>query len=95
MVALPSIKGQSKGATLKFKRDQSGSGEVERDQYPLRLNRELPAPDQVLRPISRQTTFGACAMLLKDTIRSHARTLAAFAVSLVFAVVTLPAIAQQ
>ena len=34
-------------------------------------------------------------MLLKDTIRSHARTLAAFAVSLVFAVVTLPAIAQQ
>ena len=34
-------------------------------------------------------------MLSTDTIRTHARPLAAFAVSLVFAVAALPALAQQ
>jgi putative membrane protein len=34
-------------------------------------------------------------MLSRDTIRAHAKPLAAFAVSLVFAVAALPALAQQ
>ncbi len=36
-----------------------------------------------------------CRMLSTDTIRAHAKPLAAFAVSLIFAVAALPALAQQ
>jgi putative membrane protein len=36
-----------------------------------------------------------CRMLSTDTMRAHAKPLAAFAVSLIFAVAALPALAQQ